>query len=577
VPLLQATPRVGTLVPVAVGTATEAFAAVGAGEGFLTSVGEPVPVVVGAPGESFAADAALVGFLAPVKPPVPLQAGWRAKPFATLGAGVRPARLGSVGTAMSQQGRADGEALPALAAAVWPLAGVYPAVPIQVGADGERPPALAAAERPLASVDAAMAFQVRDPAETLPARPTWVGFAASSGTGFVRGRRRGLLLPGVGAAVLGQRRTPTEAAFAIRAGVRPLAGVDALVFEEVGALAEAFPALVAAVGPRGAGGGLGTGRCRLGTLVLEALRVRLVVQALAAVGTSLGGWRGLFLRLPVLLILGGSVGTHVAVEVGAPGEGSPTFGALEGLLAGVDASMPLEVGAPGEGFPTHPALVGFPTQVALLVPVQSPRIGKAASALGATVGFLPSGRVGTLVGEQGGADAEASPAVGAGVGPLARVDALVDGEVRALDEALAAVGAFVRAVAGVDLLVLHQGRFVAEGLPALAARVAGLALARVRGRLTWSPTPARLRPSLGGARRRLLAHGFYRVGLFLSSIFSRRFLLHSCSILCGAQRQTDTTEAGDIIHPGAGKTGRWWEQESEEGSLFLFYFTRTSR
>lgn len=210
VPLLWAALHVGTLVPVAVGAAAEAFATVGAGEGFLASVGEPVPVVVGAPGKAFAADTTLVGFLAPVKPPVPLQAGWCAKTLTTLGAGMGPAWLGSMGAAMSQQGGADGEALPTLATTVGPLTRVYPAVPFQVGADGKCPPALSAAEGLLSSVDAAMTLQVRDPAETLPTRPARVGFATSSSTGFLSGCRHGfggvtgLLLPGVGTLVLGQ-------------------------------------------------------------------------------------------------------------------------------------------------------------------------------------------------------------------------------------------------------------------------------------------------------------------------------------------------------------------------------------
>lgn len=210
VPLLRSPLRVGTLVPVAVGAAAEAFAAVGTGEGFLTGVGEPVPVVVGAPGKTFAADATLVGFLAPVKPPVPLQAGRRAKTLATLGAGVGPARLGGMGAAMSQQGGTDGKALPTLTAAVGPLAGVHPAMPFQVGADSKGSPAFPAAERLLPGVDAAMALQVRDPTKTLPACPTWVGFAASSGTSFLGGCCHGfgsvtdLLLPGMGALVLGQ-------------------------------------------------------------------------------------------------------------------------------------------------------------------------------------------------------------------------------------------------------------------------------------------------------------------------------------------------------------------------------------
>lgn len=232
------------------------------------------------------------------------------------------------------------------------------------------------------------------------------------------------------------------------------------MLEEVRALAKAFAALLTAEGPWGAASGFSTGWQCLSALVLEALWVRLVVEALAAVGAFLGGGWGLFLCLPILLILGGgssSVGAHVAVEVGAPGEGSPAFGTLEGLLASVDAPMPLEVGAPGEGFPAHTTLIGFPTQVALLVPVEGSRISKAAATLGATVGFLPAGCVGTLVGEQGGADTEAAPTVGAGIGPFARMDPLVDGEVRALDEALAAVRTFVRAVTSVDLLVLHQG------------------------------------------------------------------------------------------------------------------------
>lgn len=171
---------------------------------------------------------------------------------------------------------------------------------------------------------------------------------------------------------------------------------------------------------------LGMGLC---AFVLEALWVRLVVEALATIGAALGGRRGFLLRFLLRRLHNGRVGAHVAVQVRAPGEGPTALPALEGLLTRMNALVPLKVGAPGEGLPTHPALIGLPTQVALLVPGQGTGVREAAAALRAAVRLLPTRRMGTLVGEQGRADAEAAPAVGAGVGALPSVHTLVDGQV----------------------------------------------------------------------------------------------------------------------------------------------------
>lgn len=256
------------------------------------------------------------------------------------------------------------------------------------------------------------------------------------------------------ALVLGQGCSAAEAA---RAGVRPLGAVHMLVFEQARAAAEVLPTLLAAVGLRRR---VGAGQPGLRALVHEVLRVCLVVEALPAVSTFPWGLWWLLFSLHTLLIPGGGssdVGAHVAVQVRAPGEGPPALGALEGLLAGVDAAVPLQVRAPSKGLTAHTALEGLPAQVALLVPGQRRGVGEAAAALGAAVRRCGGGAVRAPVREQRGADAEAAPALGAAVGPLARVHAPVDGEVGALDEALPAVGTHVRAVATVDFLVLHQG------------------------------------------------------------------------------------------------------------------------
>lgn len=108
--------HMGTLVPVAVRAAPEAFPTLGTRKGFLTRVGEPMPVVMGAPRKALPTQPAPVGLLPTVQPSVPLQ----------------------------------------------------------VGSDSECPPALPTTEWFLPGVDAAVPFQMGEPTEGLPARPAWV-------------------------------------------------------------------------------------------------------------------------------------------------------------------------------------------------------------------------------------------------------------------------------------------------------------------------------------------------------------------------------------------------------------------
>uniref|UniRef100_A0A5F8GT98 Uncharacterized protein n=1 Tax=Monodelphis domestica TaxID=13616 RepID=A0A5F8GT98_MONDO len=202
---------------------------------------------------------------------------------------------------------------------------------------------------------------------------------------------------------------------ALVAAVGLLAGVDALVLRQGGAVAEGLAAVAALVG-------------------------------------LLAGVDALVLR-----------------QRGAVAEGLPALVALVGLLSGVNGLVLGEGRRVEEGLPALAALVRPLPRVDLAVArhVRHLRVGLAA--LLALEGLLA--RVAALVLDERRALREGLAALLARVGLLARVDALVLRERRALAEGLPAHGARVGLLAGVDDVVLDEVGAVAEGLPAGVALV----------------------------------------------------------------------------------------------------------
>lgn len=206
-------------------------------------------------------------------------------------------------------------------------------------------------------------------------------------------------------------------------------GVDLLVLNEGGVVAEGLPTVAAL---KGLFSGVSSHVPNQGKGVIKGLVARGALEGLLS-----------------------SVDPAVAKEVCRLREGFPTLSTHVGLLSGVDPHVSDKGGAVVKGSGTHTALQGFHSTVGPGVPDEDGVVGEGLPTLATLIRLLPGVKAHVL--NQGRGVTKSPSALSAREGLFPSVCPPVPDESGALGEGLPTLAALVRLLSGVGPHVLSEG------------------------------------------------------------------------------------------------------------------------